>query len=459
MTPDETPWHSTLYGLLPDPDGERVAVIRQGDGYSLPQAAVWEDTWRDSVGTATRALSQVLGGPVRALRCVAYASNKERRRCVGVFELETGSLPSLLPAGGWWRRVDELDGDLNLDEPEGLLPLASVTQTWLNERLHGAIPPQRPAWARPGWYTEAIAWATAELERLGRPASGPVEQVRSWSLSCVLRFPTSGGDIYFKAAGVSPLFVNESVVTAELARLFAPHIVLPLAIEPTRRWMLLPAFEKVFPWQAQLAEREALVRLFGGIQRASIPHRGNLLRVGLLDRRLEVLATQIEALLTAGVELAGCAPAEVARLRALAPCLKQWCAELAGYPLPATLAHGDLHTANVALYQGQYVVFDWTDACWTHPFVDQIDIFNEQDPALQTHLRDVYLAGWEPLVPRPVLLAAWELARPLAMLHQAVSYHHIVSHLEPTAQIESMGGLRWYLSQLLSTAEALAAGA
>lgn len=45
------------------------------------------------------------------------------------------------------------------------------------------------------------------------------------------------------------------------------------------------------------------------------------------------------------------------------------------------------------------------------------------------------------------------------MLHQAVSYQSIVSHLEPASQLESMGGLRWYLRQLLQTAEARAANA
>ena len=38
--------------------------------------------------------------------------------------------------------------------------------------------------------------------------------------------------------------------------------------------------------------------------------------------------------------------------------------------IPDTLSHGDLHPGNVA-YDGREVrLFDWTDGCVTHPFLD-----------------------------------------------------------------------------------------
>ncbi|MBI1880332.1 MAG: phosphotransferase [Chloroflexi bacterium] len=58
------------------------------------------------------------------------------------------------------------------------------------------------------------------------------------------------------------------------------------------------------------------------------------------------------------------------------PHLKARCDQLAGYSVPQTLVHGDLHTGNVALVEGKLLFFDWTDACVTHPFFDVMLMMN-----------------------------------------------------------------------------------
>jgi len=54
--------------------------------------------------------------------------------------------------------------------------------------------------------------------------------------------------------------------------------------------------------------------------------------------------------------------------------------------LPSTLVHGDLHADNIARTGRGYVLFDWTDACVGHPFVDFVTfVYNfgptSNDPA------------------------------------------------------------------------------
>ena len=71
-----------------------------------------------------------------------------------------------------------------------------------------------------------------------------VDQVTNWSLSCVLRGHTAAGAVYFKAAATLPLFVNEPVIMAALARRYPEHIPAPLSLNPQRRWMLLPEPEQ-----------------------------------------------------------------------------------------------------------------------------------------------------------------------------------------------------------------------
>jgi hypothetical protein len=84
-----------------------------------------------------------------------------------------------------------------------------------------APPPLRPPWARPGWLDEATAWIHARLGERGLAATGPIVQVKVWSISCLLRVPTSGNILYFKA--VPPLFAQESRITEALGRRYPGH--------------------------------------------------------------------------------------------------------------------------------------------------------------------------------------------------------------------------------------------
>jgi aminoglycoside phosphotransferase (APT) family kinase protein len=89
---------------------------------------------------------------------------------------------------------------------------------------------------------------------------------------------------------------------------------------------------------------------------------------------------------------------EEAELRAAVPRLTTLCAALAGYAVPPSLVHGDLHLQNVADGPGGYVFFDWTDACVAHPFVDLLTFLEEREEqveeALADRLRGAYLAEW-----------------------------------------------------------------
>jgi hypothetical protein len=43
-------------------------------------------------------------------------------------------------------------------------------------------------------------------------------------------------------------------------------------------------------------------------------------------------------------------------------------AELASFGIPETIQHDDLHDGQVFLSDGRYLLFDWGDACLSHPF-------------------------------------------------------------------------------------------
>jgi Phosphotransferase enzyme family len=396
--------------------------VRNDPGWALPSVEL--DMFADEdLSHVQRAFGDLLGIPLVVLRPVARDVDRERRMLEIVYVLDGLELGSQPPAGTEW-------ADAGLLPPEHRELAVRVLE-------EVQAPPTRAPWSHPGWLAEAEAWVEESLAQRGRPTTGRVEQVRVWELSCVLRARTAGGAVFFKATADFPLFVDEGRVMRGLAQR-SRHVPRPLAVDSTRRWMLLDDVGPVVGWDAPLEERELVHRLFARVQVESTARVGELFALGCIDRRPEWLARQATELLADDASLAGLETAEVARLRSLAPALVAMCERLAAGPVPDALVHGDLHLSNVARRDGDYLFFDWTDACVTHPFLDLIDVFREEDAAARDALRDAYLSAWADFAARPELLRVWELAAPLAALNQAVSYRVIGASVEPgtTEQLE-----------------------
>jgi aminoglycoside phosphotransferase (APT) family kinase protein len=138
-------------------------------------------------------------------------------------------------------------------------------------------------------------------------------------------------------------------------------------------------------------------------------------------------------------------------LQKAAPILKDFCAQLDQYNVPATLVHGDMHMSNVARTAHGYCFFDWSDACVAHPFLDMISVLHEPDSTVQQRLRDHYLAVWTAYEPWERLLAMWELAYPLCALHQAVSYRAILRNTEASCRYELAWAMPFWFGEILKS--------
>lgn len=438
MAEDAARWRSDIFGILPHPTEPRVLLLRDGNGWTLPRARLERGIWLDKLGIVTEGLRRVLGAGVRAHRYARYDHSDKGRWEEGIYVLEGAADPARIPPAGRWIDRDDLE-DLPLRHPAH----RAVLDTYFREAAGGIEPERQAPWARSGWFNEAAAWIAAQLSERGRPLAAPVEQIRNFSLSCILRAPTAAGAVYFKVAADFPLFVDEPLLTTALAARFPGRVPAPLAIDRARRWMLTEDFGRPIGWDAPLATREALLRAFGELQIAAAESAEGLLALGCVDRRLDRLAAGIDPLLADPVALNRLDEDEVARLRRLAPRLRAMCGELAAYGVPQTLVHGDLHGDNVAGREGAFVFFDWTDACLSHPFFDLMTILDEEE-ATQARLRDAYLALWIAHEPPERLLAAWALARPLCALHHAISYQTITNSLEArTKQEFHADAARW----------------
>ncbi|HMN30441.1 MAG TPA: phosphotransferase, partial [Caldilineaceae bacterium] len=238
--------------------------------------------------------------------------------------------------------------------------------------------------------------------------------------------------------------------TQALAGLFPGALPTPIALEPGQDWMLLADFGPEVGWGAPVETREAVLRSFARLQIASAGRVDELLALGCVDRRLTRLADQIDPLFHDAEMVDYLDEEQQRRLPATADRLKVLCDCLAHYRVPATLMHGDMHMSNVARRADDFLFFDWSDACITHPFLDMIEILHEREQEAQMRLCDSYLAQWTDYDPMERLLEMWKMAYPLCALHQAVSYQAILANTEDACKTELAWAIPHWFSKILT---------
>lgn len=442
-------WRSELFAALRHPLEPRILVVRSDRSWRLPRIGVPGAVWAADAMTVVPAFERRLGIRPWLLRQLHVAVDEDASRVAAVYELELVDPRWSAPAHGRWIGRDEVD-DLDVSGDQ-----KHVLAEYLDGLERGDVPEERPPWARPGWLQAVRAWVGAEVAQLGHVLVD-LEQVKHWSISSVLRVVTDGPTLYFKVPARLPLFVEEATVTARLAERFPAFVPAPVAVEPSHGWLLLPAFGELFDSDAPLETRREALRRFAGLQRSSAALTDGLLADGCLDRRLAVLETQIDPLVSDPEAVTHLTSAEAGELRRIAPALKQLCRRLDDFELPATLVHGDLHMLNVARVDGRLVYFDWTDACIAHPFIDLLSLQWERDESSRAALLDAYLEGWEGAIKAEHLREAVALAVVVIPLHHAVSYQHIVAGLEPAAKPE-LDYTHTFLREVLARTRALAA--
>lgn len=452
QAPTPPPLVRDYYLLIPHATEARLLLLPSPAGWSLPHFR--SENRHLFAGEHIRGeVRTALGLDTALLRCLhAYIDPAIQRWRWAILVLENRDPGWQPPAGARWADAAAL-ADLPPAHPEH----GPLLGAWLAEETSGQVSPLRPAWERPGWLAEATAWLAEVLARRGQPLAGPVQQVKMWAISCLLRGHTPVGDIYFKAAPTLPLFTNEPAVMAALAARYPALVPAPLAVDAARRWMLLADFGGTLLEAAPLESWDGVVCELAAVQRTAAGQVDDLLAAGCLDRRLDVLARSVGPFLEDAAKLGGLTDEELAGLHTLAPRLGDLCAELATYGVPQTLVHGDLHQTNIAIRDGAPLFFDWSDACITHPFFDLVTLldadYSDLPTADRTRLHDLYLAEWAAYDTPARLAAAAALAQRLGPLHHAISYQHILRAVAPTDRWQYAGGWTQYARQLLTANE------
>ena len=354
-------------------------------------------------------------------------------------------------------------------------------EAWYRHQSSDATPKETPPWMQPdsAWKAVVEDWIREALLAAGREPAGELEEVKSWSISCVYKLRTrtiEGGHqssidsasdpenesekthpwVYFKASTPLPYFVNEVVITRALTKHLPEHAPEILAVHDEFGWLLTEDLGKPIRHsedqdpEALLNDSLRFIRQTVELQKRSRAFIPELESLGCLDRRLPRLHVEWPKVLRHPLSQ-DAVPAEF-----LQPLVDQESQTLEAFielesmgPAPA-LVHGDLHLGNAAVRGSSFVLFDWTDASIAHPFVDSLAIHWERDAGRIRQMKKAYLESWEDEINGLDRERLWLLSTVAAQAHLVTSYLHILDNLADPENSGLWEGMRWHAEPLLA---------
>lgn len=446
-------WKQQLFYAIPDTNESAFLFLPTEDGkWRLPLYDV--EFYMFKMHENLRRLQQDYKATMTVLNWIGSKREEspERNHLWVIGLLENHSADLTIPEAGRWFDALALE----------TLPLADE---WQREHLLRALqslkedaPPIRAPWFHKGWFQRARQWTEAELEKHGYQRRSEVEQFKHWSLSVLLRVETNRGDVFFKISNKFPLFANEPMIMQKLSEFFPKFVPRPLAINEAERWMLMADFG--VKEQDESERRPQLLRMareYARFQQATNSPEliSRLEAAGCFNRRITVLEAQIEGMYADESSYAALNEEELSAWKGCRPQLLALCQKLASYKIPDTLVHGDFHSGNVAIREDDFLIFDWTDACISHPFFD-LPIFLDYDGGENPdEVRQAYLAEWLNYESEENLETIYKLAETAAMLHQVISYQGIRNGLEAQQQADWARAVVYYIRKIIKAVPAL----
>lgn len=432
------------YTILPEYGTSRVLLLPTKDGWTLPNWSTAEPHFWQTCDHVNRAMLEMYSIHVTTLRCMYVYHDPETGLRQRVHSLDNHSPDWQPPEGARWIDRDGLVS-LRLAVPAH----RQLIEVSFDEAEGVGDSQLRVSWSRRGWYETAVRWIEDQVEQIGSYMLGSPEQLRAWDRSCVMRVPTSRGNLYFKA--LPPMFAHELPLLDKLAEWHPRNFPHLLVVDTEHIWMLMLDFGgRTLDTVADVEVWEGALRELGRLQIELAAKADTLVSAGVPYRGLDWLSNQIDWLIESlpNLNTYGQTPLtieELSQLCELAPRLKEKCAELGGYNIPLSLEHGDLWASNIVVKEEGFLYFDWSDCSIAHPFFSLTVFYGEtgvelpSSPEIEARLRDSYLQPWIRFEPPDRLRHAFEIAQVLAPLHGALGYYtHILPNMAHKWEMENM---------------------
>ena len=294
-------------------------------------------------------------------------------------------------------------------------------------------------WNLRGWFTTTQALIRDALRnQVGATQIGRVRQVKHWSISALVEAESDAGTFWFKQ--VPRFMAHEAALTSWLSAI-RPGAV-PDVVAAGADWFLAPAFDP----PTEERRSDSPFGLLAELQIAVQDRVADLLALGCPDRRPATMGQELRSLIERDDVLE---PALSERLSTALPRFDELVEGLEASPVPASLAHGDLHGGNwTQRSDGSWLIFDWTDGCVAHPFVD-LGVLPHQDPELRDARLEEYLGPWRAAFGADAVASTLEAALPVAAAFHALSYVRIVDGVDAAGSEGWKPAVRSYLGRLL----------
>jgi len=324
-------------------------------------------------------------------------------------------------------------------------------------------------WSSPAFVEEAAAWVAEVCAGHGLTPTGEWEQPHCRVWSSAIRFETDGGRVWFKvnSSGTE----HEAGLVDVLGRLVPGLVPDVLGADVSRSWSLTrdggPMLRTVASPDELWGHWETLLPRYAEAQLALAAHRDELLATGVsavgpaeLPGLFRML---LDELTVRPPEQGGLTAEQAAGLATTLPEYDAWCAELAASPVPVSIQHDDLHSANVCWNGSMETarIIDWGDASVGHPFGTMLATLNSiawhagvfgedssiDDPRV-VRVRDAYLEPFTRYADRAELVEMVTLARRTGAVTRAMSYQHAFAGEPRAAEAAEDWPVRGWLLEL-----------
>ncbi len=274
----------------------------------------------------------------------------------------------------------------------------------------------RATWAEVDGPERMAEWARSFL--------GPVEpvQVKTWNLSCLLRFPGAWAKATSRFASVDADIIEH---VQRYDETLAPA-VLGKSVE--NRWSLLAHAPGEDCWEPDRATVENVVSRWVAAQAQLAAEVDELRAPRLLPGEL---ATETERLLSV-VPLSAQLRTDVEHLLDKLPSV---IAELDSAGLPITLVHGDFHPGNWRSDGTTRAIVDWADTFIGHPATDIQRLLDWLPEVKRAHALEVWTSAWKNHVPSTEPQRALAPTSVLVHLLYAIMYQRFLDNIEPAERI------------------------
>jgi hypothetical protein len=282
-------------------------------------------------------------------------------------------------------------------------------------------------WAQFNWYNDLTKYLNNIFEDY------EIEQVKTSSLSTVIKIKADK-NYYLKK--VPSFFHHELTITNYLSTAYPQNV--PEIIKIDKANSILITEEIALPLLEKSNEIEVWINAlneYAKMQLKEICNVNDLISLGIPDRRLERLLTQIDIItnhiaIVATNKEYSLTKSEIEEWNILVPKMRRSIISQKGL-MPETIEHGDFYLANIASDKEGAVFFDFTDISVTHPFFSLITFLSECEfsEGQKEFLIEAYLSNFSKFYELTKLRKIYEEVSRIGEIHLAYTYLMITKNV------------------------------